>query len=110
MARVAAGEPLPDGRVLDGIARDVIVAAGEGDHFGHGLGHGIGLEVHELPSLGRRAKPEPIASPTVFTVEPGVYLEGETGVRIEDMLAVDVGARRAELLTRFPRGIAVVGR
>ena len=75
-----------------------------------GLGHGIGFETHEAPSLGRRASDEPMPSPTAFTVEPGVYLEGETGVRIEDLLAVDLAARRVERLTRFPREVVVVGR
>ena len=62
------------------VARDVIEAAGHGDHFGHGLGHGIGLATHEAPSLGRRAPDDAAAvSPTVFSVEPGVYLDGEIG-------------------------------
>ena len=86
----------------------MIAAAGHGDHFGHGTGHGIGLATHELPSLGKRAAHVALPSPTVFSVEPGVYLEGETGVRIEDLVAVDVAARRLELLTRFPRGIVVI--
>lgn len=108
-ALVEAGESLPDGATLDALARDVIVAAGEGDNFGHGLGHGIGLATHELPSLSRTARSRPVESPTVFSVEPGVYLEGATGVRIEDLLAVDVAARRVERLTRFPREALVVG-
>lgn len=108
-AAVAAGGPLPTGPQADALARDVIAAAGHGDQFGHGTGHGIGLATHELPSLGKRAAPTILPSPTVFSVEPGVYLEGEMGVRIEDLLAVDVAGRRAELLTRFPRGVLVVG-
>jgi Xaa-Pro aminopeptidase len=108
-AAVAAGGPLPTGPAADALARDVIVAAGHGEQFGHGTGHGIGLATHELPSLGKRAAPTILPSPTVFSVEPGVYLEGDMGVRIEDLLAVDVVARRAELLTRFPRGVLVVG-
>jgi Xaa-Pro aminopeptidase len=108
-AAVAAGGPLPTGPGADALARDVIVAAGHGEQFGHGTGHGIGLATHELPSLGKRAAPTILPSPTVFSVEPGVYLEGEMGVRIEDLLAVDVAGRRAELLTRFPRGVLVVG-
>lgn len=108
-AAVAAGGPLPSGRAADALARDIIVAAGHGEHFGHGTGHGIGLATHELPSLGRLARDEPLPSPTVFSVEPGVYLDGETGVRIEDLLAVDVAAGRCERVTRFPRGIVVVG-
>ncbi len=61
---------------------------GHGDHFGHGLGHGIGLATHEAPSLSRTAAETPLPSPTVFSVEPGVYLDGETGVRIEDLVAL----------------------
>jgi Xaa-Pro aminopeptidase len=108
-AAVAAGGPLPTGPEADALARDVIVAAGHGDHFGHGTGHGIGLATHELPSLGRRAAKTILPTPTVFSVEPGVYLDGVTGVRIEDLVAVDVAARKLEILTRFPREVVVVG-
>jgi Xaa-Pro aminopeptidase len=108
-AAVISGGPLPTGVEVDALAREVIVAAGHGDHFGHGTGHGIGLATHELPSLGKRAAQVPLPSPTVFSVEPGVYLEGEIGVRIEDLVAVDLAARRLELLTRFPRDVVVVG-
>ncbi len=108
-AAVAAGGPLPTGPAADALARDVIEAAGHGDQFGHGTGHGIGLATHELPSLGRRAAPSELPSPTVFSVEPGVYLEGQMGVRIEDLIAVDLAARRVGRLTRFPRDVVVVG-
>jgi Xaa-Pro aminopeptidase len=107
-AAVLAGGPLPSGRAADALARDVIAAGGHEDHFGHGTGHGIGLATHELPNLGRLAADEPLPSPTVFSVEPGIYLEGETGVRIEDLIAVDLAEGRVERLTRFPRGILVV--
>ena len=100
---------LPSGRAIDAIARQVIVDAGHGDHFGHGTGHGIGLATHELPSLGKTASEAPLPSPTVFSVEPGVYLEGEMGVRIEDLVALDVAAGRVERLTRFPNDVLVVG-
>ncbi len=105
----AAAGLTPDGRSLDAAARDVIEAAGHGDHFGHGTGHGIGLATHELPSLSRVAPKTPLPSPTVFSVEPGVYLEGETGVRIEDLVLFDPAARRAERLTAFPRDVLVIG-
>ena len=108
-AAVRSGGPLPTGPQADALARDVIVAAGQGDRFGHGTGHGIGLATHELPGLGKRAALEPLPSPTVFSVEPGVYLEGELGVRIEDLVAVDLAARRVERLTNFPREVVVVG-
>ncbi|MGH2465028.1 MAG: M24 family metallopeptidase [Candidatus Limnocylindrales bacterium] len=107
-AAVAAGGPLPSGPEADALARDVIVAAGHGDHFGHGTGHGIGLATHELPSLGRRAARTTLPSPTVFSVEPGVYLDGRMGVRIEDLVAIDATARKLEILTRFPRQVVVV--
>ena len=64
---------------------------------------------HEAPSLGRLASDEPLPSPTVFSVEPGVYLEGEMGVRIEDLIALDATAGRVERLTRFSREVVVVG-
>ncbi len=103
----AAG--LPSGRVVDAAARAVIEAAGHGEHFGHGTGHGIGLATHELPSLSRTAAESPLPSPTVFSLEPGVYLAGETGVRIEDLALLDAAAGRLEHLTHFPRAVLVVG-
>jgi Xaa-Pro aminopeptidase/Xaa-Pro dipeptidase len=106
---VASDGDLPSGRVFDAVARDIITAAGHGDHFGHTLGHGIGLATHELPSLGKRAADAPLPSPTVFSVEPGVYLEGETGVRIEDLVAIDHAAHRLDRLTHFPREAVIVG-
>ena len=108
-AAVRSDDPLPSGRVFDAVARDVIIAAGHGDHFGHTLGHGIGLATHELPSLGQRAGEAPLPSPTVFSVEPGVYLDGETGVRIEDLVAIDHAAHRLERLTHFPSEPVIVG-
>jgi Xaa-Pro aminopeptidase len=101
--------PMPSGRAIDAVARSVIAEAGHGDHFGHGTGHGIGLATHEAPSLGTSAPDTPLPSPTVFSVEPGVYLAGEMGVRIEDLVAVDAAAGRVERLTHFPREVLVVG-
>jgi Xaa-Pro aminopeptidase len=103
------GEALPSGRAIDAVARGIIEAAGHGDHFGHGTGHGIGLATHEAPTLGRTAPEAALPSPTVFSVEPGIYLDGRTGVRIEDLVRFDAAARRVELLTRFPREVLVVG-
>jgi Xaa-Pro aminopeptidase len=105
---VAAGQA-PLNRAVDAAARDVVAAGGHGERFGHGLGHGIGLATHELPTMGRLAPERPLPSPTVFSVEPGVYLDGETGVRIEDLVLFDVGGRRLERLTSFPREVTVVG-
>jgi Xaa-Pro aminopeptidase len=104
-----AGTSAPDGRAIDAVARGIIAEAGHGDHFGHGLGHGIGLATHEAPSLSRTAPSAPLPSPTVFSVEPGVYLDGETGVRIEDLIRFDRDAGVVERLTQFPREVLVVG-
>lgn len=103
------GEPLPSGRAVDAVARGIIAAAGHGEHFGHGTGHGIGLATHESPNLGTSAPDTALPSPTVFSVEPGVYLEGETGVRIEDLIALDAAAGQVRRLTHFPRDVLVVG-
>jgi Xaa-Pro aminopeptidase len=100
---------LPSGRDLDGIARRLITVDGRWPAFGHGLGHGIGLQTHEGPSLNPSALDSPLPSPTVFSVEPGIYLEGETGVRIEDLVLLDAGDRRVERLTQFPHEVLVVG-
>jgi Xaa-Pro aminopeptidase len=105
----SAGTPLPSGREIDAIARAVIDAAGFGDRFGHGTGHGIGLATHEEPRLSRNGPEAALPSPTVFSVEPGIYLEGETGVRIEDLVLLEAAAGRIERLTRFPRDVVVVG-
>jgi Xaa-Pro aminopeptidase len=103
------GHDLPIGRELDALARSVIDADGRWPAYGHGLGHGIGIATHELPGLGRRSPNVPLPRKTVFSVEPGIYLENETGVRIEDLVALDVDAGRMELLTKFPRDIVIVG-
>jgi Xaa-Pro aminopeptidase len=96
------------GRAADAAARDVIEAAGHGAHFGHGTGHGIGLATHEEPRLSKTGTDESLPSPTVFSVEPGVYLEGETGIRIEDLVRLDVTRGLVERLTHFPRDVIVL--
>ena len=108
-ATLGAEVEVPSVRDLDEIAREVI-ESGRWPAYRHGLGHGIGLATHELPSLSRRATDAALPSPTVFSVEPGIYLEGETGVRIEDLFALDAGAGRLDRLTQFPRDVLVVGR
>ena len=80
-------------RAVDAVAREIIDAAGHGEHFGHGLGHGVGLEVHEGPRLGKTAEGA-LAAGNAVTVEPGVYLPGEFGVRIEDLVVVTDGEPR----------------
>jgi Xaa-Pro aminopeptidase len=84
---LAAVRPGPEGREVDAVARQLIEAAGHGEHFGHGLGHGVGMEVHEAPRLARNAE-APLVAGNVVTVEPGVYLPGRGGVRIEDLVVV----------------------
>ena len=88
-------------REVDAAARDVIAEAGHGEHFGHGLGHGVGLEVHEAPMIGYGSTGK-LEDRIAVTVEPGVYLPGRGGVRIEDVLIVGAGAAdgAAEVLTR----------
>ena len=110
VAAIVDGElDLPSGRDLDAIARGVIEADGRWPAYRHGLGHGIGLATHEAPSLSRLAPDTPLPSPTVFSVEPGIYLEGETGVRIEDLIFLDADAGKTERLTQFPREVLSVG-
>ena len=80
-------KPGMTGEEGDGLARTVIEEAGYGDNFGHGLGHGVGLAVHENPRVGPRSS-DLLATETVFTVEPGIYLSGWGGVRIEDIVVL----------------------
>jgi Xaa-Pro aminopeptidase len=103
------GQPLPTGRSIDALARQAIEADGRWPAYGHGLGHGIGIATHELPGLGRHSLEVPLPDRTVFSVEPGIYLEGQTGVRIEDLVVLDVDAGRMDLVTRFPRTVVIVG-
>lgn len=84
-------------RTADALARDVITKAGYGEAFGHSLGHGVGFAEHELPYLSANSK-EKLAENMVFTIEPGIYLEGWGGVRIEDTVAMESG--RVKLITK----------
>lgn len=92
-AQTAALERITEGmlcRDADEIARSIIRDAGYGNCFGHSLGHGVGLYIHEAPSLSPRAKEDSrLEQGNVITVEPGIYLEGRFGCRIEDMIAID---------------------
>lgn len=98
---LAPGVALKD---VDGASRQVIADAGYADNFGHGLGHGVGLQIHEAPGINASAAGTLLAGSAV-TVEPGVYLPDRGGVRIEDTLVV---AQRPELLTRFPRELVII--
>jgi Xaa-Pro aminopeptidase len=93
------------GRDADGAARRVIDAAGHEQHFGHGLGHGVGLEVHEKPTLSKRSE-DVLQVGNVVSCEPGVYVPGELGVRIEDLCVVTPSGR--EVLTHLPKELIVV--
>ncbi|HTA37036.1 MAG TPA: Xaa-Pro peptidase family protein [Solirubrobacteraceae bacterium] len=105
-AGLAAVRPGPSGRAVDGVAREIIETAGHGEHFGHGLGHGVGLEVHEAPRLSRTAAEQPLRAGHVVTVEPGVYIPGRIGVRIEDLVAVTEDGHA--VLNGLPKELTVV--
>jgi len=90
----------------DAVSREPIAAAGHGDHYGHGLGHGVGIEVHEAPRLSPRSD-DTMATGDVVTVEPGVYVPGRMGVRIEDLVVVEPEGVRN--LSGLPKELRVVG-
>jgi Xaa-Pro aminopeptidase len=107
-AREKAIKAVSGGRLsaeIDFAARNFIREAGFGDNFGHGTGHGIGLEVHEAPRISWTTS-RPLASGMVFSIEPGIYLEGLGGVRIEDLVLVEGG--RGRVLTRLGRELEIV--
>ncbi len=91
---------------IDHAARGYIATAGFGEYFGHGLGHGVGLQIHEAPWVGARGVGR-LQIGTPFTLEPGIYLPGRGGVRIEDTVVVEPGGMR--VLTAAERGLRVVG-
>jgi Xaa-Pro aminopeptidase len=109
-AGVAAARPGADVEDVDAAARDLIEGAGHGGHFAHGLGHGVGLEIHEAPIIGYGRKGT-LADRVPITIEPGIYLPGTGGVRIEDTLVVRAGAGAAgsaQSLTTITRELLVL--
>jgi Xaa-Pro aminopeptidase len=82
------------------IAHNIIDAAGYGETFGHGLGHGIGLQVHEAPRVGRTSD-DTLQDTMVFTIEPGIYITGWGGIRIEDMVVLENG--KARVMSKAPK-------
>jgi len=106
LAGLAAVRPGLNGKEIDAVARAVIEQAGHGEHFGHGLGHGVGLEVHEAPRLSRTAGEQPLRAGSIVTVEPGVYVPDHYGVRIEDLVAVTDGG--PVVLTGLSKELTVV--
>jgi Xaa-Pro aminopeptidase len=102
---VAAVGPGERGEDVDAVARRRIDGEGFGDAFGHGLGHGVGLLVHEAPRLAQEST-DVLATGNVMTVEPGIYLSGLGGIRIEDLVVV--GDDGPEVLTSFPKELTTV--
>jgi Xaa-Pro aminopeptidase len=103
LGAVRAGASAP---AVDAAARDRIGARGYGEAFGHGLGHGVGLLGHEAPAL-RPESSDTLEAGNVVTVEPGIYLAGRGGIRIEDLVVVTEG--EPEVLTPFTKEFVTVG-
>ena len=105
LAALAAIRPGASGKEVDAIPREMIAEAGHGDHFGHGTGHGVGLEVHEGPRLSTTSEDE-LREGNVVTVEPGVYLPGRFGVRVEDLVVLTADGYRN--LSGLPKELQIV--
>lgn len=89
----------------DNAARQIITKAGFGLNFGHSLGHGVGLEIHELPNLSPKSQAV-LSNGDIVTVEPGIYIENYGGVRIEDMVCIT--ENKSEILTKYPKELTII--
>jgi Xaa-Pro aminopeptidase len=104
-AALGAVRPGPTGKDVDAVARGIIDEAGHAEHFGHGLGHGVGMEVHEGPRLSKQGD-DALAAGNIVTVEPGIYVPGAVGVRIEDLVAITPDGR--EVLSGLSKALRTV--
>ena len=105
LAAIAALRPGVTGSSVDKVARDIITSAGYGDYFGHGLGHSVGLDIHESPNTSPRDN-SILPTGAVITCEPGIYIPGRFGVRIEDMLYL--GEKGTQNLTKAPKELIIL--
>jgi Xaa-Pro aminopeptidase len=105
LAGIAAARPAATGRSIDKAARDVITKAGFGQYFGHSFGHSLGLEIHESPNASP-ANNQSMPAGTVISAEPGIYIPGQFGVRIEDVLWLRSGG--AEVITKAPKSLLIL--
>jgi Xaa-Pro aminopeptidase len=94
-----------EGKAVDAVSREIITDAGHGDHYGHGLGHGVGMEVHEQPRLAPTSE-DTLVTGNIVTVEPGIYVPGKHGVRIEDLVVVTDDGR--DVLSGLPKDLRTV--
>jgi Xaa-Pro aminopeptidase len=107
-AQLACEEGLREGvsgEAADALARTSIEQAGYGQYYVHGTGHGVGLEIHESPSLGRHKAEAPLKAGAVVTIEPGIYISGWGGVRIEDMGVITPTG--LNILTQSPKELVI---
>lgn len=105
LAGIAAAKAGVPGKVIDGAARAVIEKAGYGEHFGHGFGHSLGLDIHEAPNANPRGE-TPMPEGAVVSAEPGIYLPGRFGVRIEDVMVLHNDG--AEVITKAPKELIIL--
>lgn len=105
-AGVKAARAGMTGKELDDVCRDIITEAGYGDQFGHSTGHGLGIEVHEMPAVAGRGNDQRLEQNMVVTIEPGIYIPGSCGVRIED--DVVIGTSGSTILNKSPKQLVIV--